>query len=357
MIDLSNTCGSILSIKGYDDDVHYSYLIHGDVNMKISSTKNRARKNLQTTSLRDITNGNSSTSKCFAETGNLASKQKTIYLIRHAESGENHRKRCLSRALQQVGKLILPSKEDVSASVELLDVKAQVDSDVSEKGRAQIENLAFQLKEDNFVVEEGIQLVAHSNLKRARQTSEGMLGCVAAKVDSSESVRNNGEMTHQMTCKTVKRVVELPCLAERTPLEWLPINHDVYLRRIAEFEMWLEEQQEERIAIVGHSQYFKSMLGLPYKFENCDVWRLSYESPVLGERSKSCQHVHVNDEMTQIFEDSRIPGFEAVRSEDSTERPLCEEEEREEKYDLTVEHSSLPRGWSNLANIYRYKGK
>jgi hypothetical protein len=34
------------------------------------------------------------------------------------------------------------------------------------------------------------------------------------------------------------------------------------------------------IGIVGHSQYFKSMLGIPAKFENCDVWEVKFDFTV-----------------------------------------------------------------------------
>ena len=76
------------------------------------------------------------------------------------------------------------------------------------------------------------------------------------------------------------RVVELPVLSERTPLEWLPVNHDAFTKRISEFETWLGEQPEDVIAVVGHSQYFKSMLGLPKKFKNVDVWSLQFDGAV-----------------------------------------------------------------------------
>ena len=66
------------------------------------------------------------------------SKTKNIYLIRHAESNENHRLDCLSRSIAMLGKLSLPSKEDVATSFELIDVKGQIDSDVSEKGQRQV---------------------------------------------------------------------------------------------------------------------------------------------------------------------------------------------------------------------------
>ena len=249
--------------------------------------------------------------------------RKTIYLIRHAESDENRRQQSLYKSISKVRKLTLPTKADLAASLELVDVNAQIDSDVSEVGKRQIAQVGDQLRADDFVVKEGIQLVVHSPLRRARQTSAGMLGCVAPKVskdavsviDEEEAIeqqieaaaavsmscgdggiRRNGSIgsglgslltpvrpdptAGGMSVPSVSRIVELPELAERTPLEWLPVNHDAFTNRIAYFEKWLAEQPETTIAVVGHSHYFQCMLGLDYKFCNCDVWRVTYDSSV-----------------------------------------------------------------------------
>jgi hypothetical protein len=63
---------------------------------------------------------------------------KTIYLIRHAESDENRRKQCLKASVKGLGKLKLPKKEDVVASMELMNVGAQLDSYVSPRGQEQV---------------------------------------------------------------------------------------------------------------------------------------------------------------------------------------------------------------------------
>ena len=50
---------------------------------------------------------------------------KTVYLIRHAESDENRRKECLKTSVQGLGKLRLPKREDVVASIELMNYQYQ----------------------------------------------------------------------------------------------------------------------------------------------------------------------------------------------------------------------------------------
>jgi hypothetical protein len=76
---------------------------------------------------------------------------KTVYLIRHAQSNENRRLASLTRSLKQLGRLSLPKKEDVAASVELLDVMAQVDSDVSPIGQKQVSIHPFKTPIDHNV--------------------------------------------------------------------------------------------------------------------------------------------------------------------------------------------------------------
>ena len=39
-------------------------------------------------------------------------------------------------------------------------------------------------------------------------------------------------------------------------------------------------QLEDVITVISHSQYFKSMLGLPKKFKNVDVWSLQFDGVV-----------------------------------------------------------------------------
>lgn len=185
---------------------------------------------------------------------------KTVYFIRHAESEENRRIAALSRVFRGLGRLSLPSSADVVASTELMNVAAQVDSNVSDIGAKQISQMGEKLRDVKFLVSTGIQLVAHSPLLRARETSEGMLGCIApdTKVDP------------------VNRVVELDLLAEKTPKEWAPGYFSAFKKRISSFEHWLAEQPETTVAIVGHSQYFKAMFGLDFKFGNCDVWQATF---------------------------------------------------------------------------------
>jgi Fructose-2,6-bisphosphatase len=302
---------------------------------------------------------------------------KTVFLIRHAESDENRRLASLSKSVKGLGRFRIPKKEDVIASMELINVPAQIDSDVSPRGKAQIDALGRQIEKDDFVKKMGIQLVAHSPLKRARQTSEGMLGCVTAKpnVSVEEDCSANGKKKYPC----VARVVELPILSERTPMEWLPINHDAFTQRIAQFEQWLGEQPEDVIAIVGHSQYFKSMLGLPKKFKNCDVWSLQFDYSIKMTHESVKNEINLTERaekqklLKQRFQDvinSTSPFRDEKKDETETETETCRElsdsdrressevfESDKEIYEIDgvrVDDVKLPRGWRDLKRHYTY---
>ena len=110
----------------------------------------------------------------------VATHRKTVFLIRHAESEENRRLASFSKAMDCLRRFALPNKHDVFMASGLINVYAQVDSNVSKVGEQQIEHVAAKLRQDQFLVRKNVTLVAHSPLKRARQTSEGMLGTATA---------------------------------------------------------------------------------------------------------------------------------------------------------------------------------
>ena len=132
-------------------------------------------------------------------------------------------------------------------SLELLNIQEQIDSNVSPVGETQANQLGDAIVRDKFVEKMGIQLVAHSPLKRARQTSFGMLGCVTLII---MLVRTT---IHQRRGKRNQRSIESSNFKERTPMEWLPLNHDAFAER---------------------------MLGLLKKIKNCDVWSLQFDNSI-----------------------------------------------------------------------------
>lgn len=185
---------------------------------------------------------------------------KTVYLIRHAQSEENRRLASAKNAIKDMLRFSLPKSSDMYAGMELLNIPAQIDSHVSEVGKSQINEMADVLKQANFLEQENIEMVVHSPLIRAKETSQGMLGCAAP--DS--------------LVKPVEKVLELDLLLEKTPAEWT-VRYSSFMQRLVDFENWLEQQPESRIVLVGHSQFFKALLHLDFKFGNCDVWKVEFD--------------------------------------------------------------------------------
>jgi broad specificity phosphatase PhoE len=184
---------------------------------------------------------------------------KTIYLIRHAQSEENRRLASAKTAIKDLFKFSLPKSSDIYAGMELINIPAQIDSNVSPVGKSQINEMADALKSAKFLETEQVEMVVHSPLLRAKETSMGMLGCAAP--DSLVA--------------PVQRVLELDLLLEKTPAEWT-IRYSSFVQRLSDFETWLEQQSESKIVLVGHSQFFKALLHLDFKFGNCDVWKVEF---------------------------------------------------------------------------------
>jgi len=84
-------------------------------------------------------------------------------------------------------------------------------------------------------------------------------------------------LTHPLRPSANVSVAESPLLLEKTPLEWLPIYGDRQLvGRITGFTKFVETDIKDVAVVVGHSQYFKKMLGMDKKFDNCDIWECYY---------------------------------------------------------------------------------
>ena len=218
-----------------------------------------------------------------------------LYLIRHAHSLENQRINSMFKVFGDMGRFSCPRKADVGESLELL--KLDHDPPLSEKGLKQCETMKKLLKEKNFVADQKIELVVHSPLERARQTCQELIGCSSetpvdestassprhsfssAKFRTSSTALANGANGGEVPSLPgqVQRVVSLSLLEEKMQLEWLPGNSSAFEKRVVDFRQWLVDQPESVICVVGHSQYFKRMLQMPFKFDNTDVYRIQFD--------------------------------------------------------------------------------
>ena len=263
---------------------------------------------------------------------------KTVYLIRHAESLENQRISSMLTCFGDLGRFSLPKKSDVAATCGLLNVHANADAPISPMGLQQCEIMQEKLVKADFLRTEKVELVVHSPLERARQTCQELLGCSSkgAETDSSSAENKASPLsvvaskaeddtdadTETITFSTeaetekaapkdtkeisdsgapiatvktsnsensvppitsalpepVQRVVNLDFLSEKTHKEWLPGQSGIFENRVAAFQKWLAEQPESVVCVVGHSQFFKQLLGLPFKFDNVDVYQATFDA-------------------------------------------------------------------------------
>jgi broad specificity phosphatase PhoE len=226
-----------------------------------------------------------------ASVSDLGANSKTVFLIRHAHSLENQRIASMFSCLGDLGRFSLPKRSDVGASLELLNISANHDAPISDTGMGQCAVMKRMLSEFNFVATHKIQLVAHSPLIRAKQTCAELLGCSSDQVveenpgkPEEEEVKFQPETSETMATaaapgypEPIQRVVNLSLLLEKTHMEWVPGNSGSFEKRVLDFQTWLGQQPESVVAVVGHSQFFKLLLNLPFKFDNVDVYQVQFD--------------------------------------------------------------------------------
>lgn len=185
---------------------------------------------------------------------------KTVILCRHAESKENVKVRAFKEGMESLKSWSLPSSSQVRQSASLL--KINTDHEVSERGRQQIQTVAREIANDEFIKNFDPQIVCHSPLIRARDTCRGLFS------------------------EFKEEFLELPCLTEMTPAEIFLFKNRVKIR-IEQFEKWLDSRNEERIVVVGHSRYFKVMLNAEEVIDNCSILKCSYIPKTLEDATKN----------------------------------------------------------------------
>jgi broad specificity phosphatase PhoE len=132
------------------------------------------------------------------------------------------------------------------------------DSPLSAEGQKQIESVSESIQADDFLGKYAPELHVHSPLQRARVTHAGLFP----------------------DCPKV----ELECLREISASEYLFSPTKSRLRgRIGDFERWLSERDENKIVVVGHSQYFRYMLGTDTMLENCSIIQCTFHPHLQGE--------------------------------------------------------------------------
>lgn len=182
----------------------------------------------------------------------VKSRKKTLVFVRHAQSNENVKVIKMFDGLTRLRNFQPPTFQQIRSTLSLSTLT--IDSLVSPLGKRQILDMHMILRDEKFWAHQNFDLIVCSPLTRARETCEGIL---------------------PKDPEGLKFLIR-DDLEEATPYEHL--NSTTLLRRIERFKHWLAGCEEERILIVGHSQYFKKLLGLTTLMRNCDVWQCDFAS-------------------------------------------------------------------------------
>jgi phosphohistidine phosphatase SixA len=127
-----------------------------------------------------------------------------------------------------------------------------MNSDLSARGHAMVSRLNAILREQDFLVRNAVQLIVHSPLVRAQKTCIGIFG--------GNNPINVPIIQHENLYE--QNVNETLGLADMNS-------------RIAGVTAWLQQREERRICIVGHSAFFRTMVApADVRWSNCGVWQV-----------------------------------------------------------------------------------
>ena len=116
------------------------------------------------------------------------------------------------------------------------------------------------------------------------------------------------------------------------------------------------------IGIVGHSQYFKSMLGLPAKFGNCDVWEVKFDFTVelspqsVKEDVNTVESAETREKIKKRFSftPSALTSLEETKSDEDANDQGSTHSGMDDDKKTVLERQELPRGWRELKHLYSF---
>jgi len=169
------------------------------------------------------------------------------------ESVENIRVRAARSTWARMKSFKLPLASEVWNMCKLIGLDE--DSDLSPTGNDMVERMCADLKlshNSGPFHPNPPELAVYSPLKRAKKTFEIGLLPLLPKIS--------------VECSNL--------LVERRVSEHVYAQQR-FRNRVSAFERWIDAREEKSIIIVGHSQFFKHLLGSACplsKFSNCDIW-------------------------------------------------------------------------------------
>lgn len=183
--------------------------------------------------------------------GGRPAEDKSIILIRHAESTNNVAKNTLKRTLRFERR---PRGEEWWQLLSLLSFP--MDTPLSAAGEAMLREQRTALDAQNFLSTHRVELVLHSPLQRARNTAAGLFGGGSVPLVEDPSIYEKD-------------------LAEHAGLRSLE-------QRTRSFSASLLARPEKRIVVVGHSAFFRALFADGDGFDKSSLLNVSVWSATLS---------------------------------------------------------------------------
>ena len=150
--------------------------------------------------------------------------------VRHAESTENVKIGEVKSGWDRMSSLQgLPTSTEMWSGLRMLEM--DTDSALSDLGKRQLLDQRSRMSEESFLHRAGVELVVHSPLRRARETSSTIFADLFA-------------------CDPPVAAVVHDDLRECRPFEH--VYTAPFQARIDRFTEWLASRDETTIALVGH---------------------------------------------------------------------------------------------------------
>eukprot|EP01033_Poteriospumella_lacustris_P010021 gene10021-7163_t len=214
---------------------------------------------------------------------------KVIFFIRHAESQNNVAKRDAANVFRRWrhGHWSWPNATEWSSMTSLLAIP--MDTDLSPDGIQQAQALQQQLQAQRFVESEGIQLIVHSHLIRARRTCHTVFAAhhLVSQLPSP-SCPNDTPTSVESAVSAAVPIVQHDAIYEKSITEH--VGTADLAQRTEAFVEWLRQRPETRLVVVGHSAFFRELLrghtapggdddggGSVAKMDNCEVRRVELQ--------------------------------------------------------------------------------
>merc|ERR1719461_1134556 len=181
----------------------------------------------------------------------------TVYITRHAHSKSNESKGAWKNMKKAILQKSMPKRKDVINTAKWVKPTRLnwMNSALSKKGRQQLEVMRRHTR--TFLKDHKVELIMHSDLKRAQKTFQSLFGEEAQQLNIPVKIRED--------------------MREELFTEKIGVND--LQKRTQALLIELCTRRETVIHLVGHSKYFRTLIGdLKHIIPNATTWRIKISS-------------------------------------------------------------------------------